>query len=87
MIDNSRGPGLAAPMRGRQVPPLGPQEIDRLIATQERDGPIAMDDDPSWHRRHDDIDPEKRAFWAGATWGWCVGVVMTAAAVAWRLAP
>ena len=95
--------GLAAPVRGRQAPPLGvsQEDLDQVVAelgaldwrggvldpNAKRD-PFTLTDDepeqPSWQRRHDDIDPEKRAFWNGAAWGWAVGVVMTAAAVAWR---
>lgn len=44
------------------------------------------DDDPDAprRRRHDDIDPIKRARWEGRAQGWAIGVLMTAAAVAWR---
>jgi hypothetical protein len=50
--------------------------IARAQANEPEDWPLA-DADPTWHRRSSDIDPLKRAFWYGACWGFCVGILTT----------
>lgn len=101
-IAPARAPGLAAPVRGRQVPPLGPlstAHIDAILGrwqgepsrpsdTPARDPFSLVDDDepeqPSWQRRHDDVCPIKRARWEGGVLGLAIGMLLMAAAVAWR---
>lgn len=102
-IAPARAPGLAAPVRGRQVPPLGvsQEDLDQVVGelgafdwrggvldpNAKRD-PFTLTDDepeqPSWQRRHDDVCPIKRARWEGIVFGIAVGMLLMAAAVAWR---
>lgn len=71
-------------------PPHGPRGtyIQRSHGRRLADGSEEVHaDEPTWHRRHDDIDPLKRARWIGRVQGFCVGILTTIGLLVavWRL--
>lgn len=53
--------------------------ITHAYGNEPEDWVIGADPDaePSWNRRSSDIDPLKRAWWYGAVWGGCAGILTT----------